>query len=61
MGDLYAQFTALDLMERRVLALMAEHRLADLAALADEIQARSERAMRAAIRDVPDGVYRAEV
>jgi N-methylhydantoinase B len=61
MGDLFAQFTALELMERRLLALMDEYGLDDLAALAAEIQARSERAMRAAIREVPDGTYRAEV
>ena len=61
MGDLFAQFTALELMERRLLALMDEHGLEDLSALAAEIQARSERAMRAAIRGVPDGTYRAEV
>ena len=41
LGDLHAQFAALGLMERRVLALLAEHRLPDLSALAKEIQARS--------------------
>ncbi|MBY0337593.1 MAG: hydantoinase B/oxoprolinase family protein [Acetobacteraceae bacterium] len=61
LGDLHAQFAALDLMERRVLALLREHRLPDLSALAQEIQARSERAMRQAIAAVPDGTYRAEV
>jgi N-methylhydantoinase B len=61
LGDLHAQFAALDLMGRRVLALLAEHRLPDLSAPAKEIQARSERAMRAAIAAVPDGTYRAEV
>lgn len=61
MGDLFAQFTALELMERRLLALMDEYGLDDLEALALEIQSRSERAMRAAIREVPDGTYRGEV
>jgi N-methylhydantoinase B len=61
MGDLYAQFTALDLMERRLRTLLAEHGLDDLVALADEIHARSEKATRAAIRAVPDGTYHAEV
>lgn len=56
-GDLFAQFAALDLMERRLVALMREHGLTTLAALADEIQRRTEQAMRRAIRDVPDGVY----
>lgn len=61
MGDLFAQFTALDLMERRLRAVLAEHGLDSLEALAEEIQGRSERATRAAIRAVPDGTYRAEV
>ena len=57
MGDLYAQFTCLHLMEERVLALMREQRLDALEPLADEIHARSEAAMREAIRALPDGVY----
>lgn len=61
MGDLFAQFAALDLMERRLLSIAAEHQLASLAALGDEIQGRSERATRAAIRGVPDGIYHADV
>ncbi|MCX7370851.1 MAG: hydantoinase B/oxoprolinase family protein [Alphaproteobacteria bacterium] len=61
LGDLHAQFAALDLMERRILALLPEHGLPDLSALAAEIQSRSERAMRASIAAVPDGTYRAEV
>ena len=60
-GDLFAQFAALDLMERQLMALMREHGLSTLAALADEIQGRSEQAMRKAIREVPDGVYEQEV
>ncbi len=58
MGDLYAQFTALTLMEQRVMALLDEHRLDSLEELAGEIHARSEAAMRAAIRQLPNGVYR---
>ncbi len=57
-GDLWAQLTALDLMEQRLMALMEEYGLETLADLAGEIQGRSERAMRAAIRDLPDGTYR---
>ncbi|MCC7081543.1 MAG: hydantoinase B/oxoprolinase family protein [Burkholderiales bacterium] len=59
-GDLFAQFAALDLMERRVLGLMDEQALSDLAGLAEEIQGRSEQAMRKAIRALPDGVYQHE-
>lgn len=61
LGDLHAQFAALDLMERRVVALLREQDLPDLAGLSAEIRGRSERAMRAAIEAVPDGTYRAEV
>ena len=60
-GDLFAQFAALDLMERQLAALMREHRLTSIETLAQEIQGRSEQAMRRAIRAVPDGVYAQEV
>jgi N-methylhydantoinase B len=56
-GDLWAQFTALELMSERIDSFMTEYGLATLQDLADEIQTRSERAMRAAIRALPDGVY----
>ncbi|MGZ5146483.1 MAG: hydantoinase B/oxoprolinase family protein, partial [Burkholderiales bacterium] len=58
MGDLYAQFTALTLMELRVKALLKEQNLKSLDDLAREIHSRSESAMRAAIRKVPNGVYK---
>lgn len=60
-GDLYAQLTALDLMERRVSEVMDQYHIDNLASLATEIQDRSERAMRAAIRDLPDGIYTNEL
>lgn len=60
-GDLYAQLTALDLMERRVGDVMTQYDLEGLASLASEIQNRSERAMRAAIRELPDGTYTNEM
>ena len=60
-GDLYAQLTALDLMERRVGDVMEQYNLDDLASLATEIQERSERAMRAAISELPDGTYTNEM
>lgn len=58
MGDLYAQFTALQRIESRVLAQMNEYGLDELDGLAHEIQSRSETAMRAAIRKIPEGVYK---
>jgi N-methylhydantoinase B len=57
-GDVWAQVGANDLMERRLLALLADYGLRDLVALGDELFARAERAMRGAIRAVPDGTYR---
>ena len=57
LGDLWAQVVALDLMEDRLLGLMAGYDLPDLKDLAREIQGRCEAAMRAAIRDLPDGTY----
>jgi len=61
MGDLWAQVVALDLMEDRLRALMEGYGLPDLTDLAREIQGRCEAAMRAAIRALPDGVYRSEL
>ncbi len=57
-GDLWAQLTALELMEQRLTGLMEEYGLDTLGALAGEIQGRSEGAMRAAIGELPDGTYR---
>ncbi len=59
-GDLWAQLTGLTLMEARVSDLMREYGLSDLTAFGEEIQGRSERAMRAAMAAVPDGRYEAE-
>jgi N-methylhydantoinase B len=58
MGDIWAQVSANELMERRVVALMDDYGLTTLGELGDELFARSEGAMRAAIGAVPDGTYR---
>ncbi|MBS0468762.1 MAG: hydantoinase B/oxoprolinase family protein [Proteobacteria bacterium] len=60
MGDLYAQFTGLALMERQTLALMDEYGLETLEDLSQELRSRSETAMRNAIRELRDGTYHAE-
>jgi len=60
MGDLYAQFTGLALMERHIVGLMDEYGLDSLDELSHELRSRSEHAMRKAIRAVPDGTYHAE-
>jgi N-methylhydantoinase B len=56
-GDLWAQITGLDLLERRLGDLMAEYGLDDLDVFAGEILGRCETAMRSAIRALPDGTY----
>ncbi len=56
-GDLFAQVSAVELIERRLFALMDEQGLDDLEAVSAEIRARSEAAMRAAIAAFPDGTY----
>jgi N-methylhydantoinase B len=61
MGDLWAQVVALDLMEDRLRVLMEGYDLPDLTDLAREIQGRCETAMRAAIRELPDGTYHSEL
>src|SRR5712692_3842197 len=58
MGDIWAQAGANELMERWVVTLMDDYRLEALEPLGDELFSRSERAMREAIRAVPDGTYR---
>jgi N-methylhydantoinase B len=58
MGDIWAQASANELMERRVTALMEDYGLPTLGELGDELFARSEQAMRQAIAAVPDGTYR---
>ena len=61
LGDIYAQVAANDVGGRHLLEFMEEFGLDDITALSDEIVDRSERAMRAAIRQVPDGEYENEV
>ena len=58
LGDIWAQVSANELMDRRVRQLLEEYRLDELTDLADELFGRCERAMRDAIKAVPDGTYR---
>jgi N-methylhydantoinase B len=57
-GDLYAMTAANDVGGDRLLAFMDEFGMDSIIPLADEVIARSERAMREAISRVPDGTYR---
>jgi N-methylhydantoinase B len=59
-GDLYAQAAGNEVGARRLVETLEEFDLDDLDALAAEIVGRSEAAMRAAVRALPDGEYRAE-
>jgi N-methylhydantoinase B len=59
-GDLYAQTACNDVGARRLVALLEEAELETLEPVSDEIVGRSERAMRDAIREVPNGVYEGE-
>ena len=60
-GDVESLVAANALGAERLLAFMAEYGMRDLHALAAVVQGRSERAMRDAIRALPDGVYASEV
>ena len=60
-GDLYAQAACNDVGGRALLQMMDEFGLESIDPLADEILSRSERALREAIRALPDGVYTSEV
>jgi N-methylhydantoinase B len=59
-GDLYAQAGSNDVGGARLLEMIEEFDLGDMEALSDEICARSEGAMREAIRALPDGLYENE-
>ena len=60
-GDLYAQATCNAVGARSLLEMMREFDLDSIDPLADEIIARSERAMREAIRALPNGKWEHEV
>lgn len=57
LGDIHAQVAGNDVGGRRLLEFMAEFDLNSIDELGAEIIARSERAMREAIAELPDGVY----
>jgi N-methylhydantoinase B len=57
LGDIHAQVAGNDVGGRRLLDFMQEFELDSIDSLADEIIARSERAMRSAIAGIPDGTY----
>ncbi|MEO9177301.1 MAG: hydantoinase B/oxoprolinase family protein, partial [Gaiellales bacterium] len=56
-GDIYAQVSSNEVGADRLRSLLDEFDLPDVEQIADEIISRSERAMRAGIAALPDGVY----
>lgn len=58
LGDIWAQVAGCRTMGERLLGLLESVSLDDLGA---EVRRRSEQAMRDAIREIPDGVYRSQV
>lgn len=61
MGDIFAQVSSAKLCEQRLVQLMQEYALDDLAPLFEAILARSEQAVRETIASLPDGTYGADV
>lgn len=59
-GDIRSQIAANHVCARQVCAMLDEYGLEGLDELADEIIDRTDRSMRAAIAELPDGVYRSE-
>ncbi|MDE2334894.1 MAG: hydantoinase B/oxoprolinase family protein [Rhodospirillales bacterium] len=60
LGDIHAMMAANRLGADRLVRFMDEYGMHDLRALAQVVQTRSEVAMRAAIRALPDGTYHSE-
>lgn len=56
-GDLFAQIGALEVMEQRLMTLMDDYDMESMSTYADELFRRSDKAMRDAIRALPDGTY----
>jgi N-methylhydantoinase B len=59
-GDLYAQAGSNDVGGERLVEMIEEFELEGIESLSDEICIRSERAMREAIEELPDGIYENE-
>ncbi len=60
LGDLHAMVAANQIGADRLLSFMHDYGMGDIRALTSVVQDRSERAMREAIRAIPNGVYHGE-
>ncbi|ATN32316.1 hydantoin utilization protein B [Rhizobium sp. ACO-34A] len=58
LGDLQAQVSSNEVGARRIAEFLEDTGLEDLQALSSALQARADQAMRRAIRELPDGIYR---
>ncbi len=61
MGDFRALIAAAEMLARRLVSLMEAQEIENLESLATTIQNTSEKAIRDAIRELPDGTYRHEL
>jgi 5-oxoprolinase (ATP-hydrolysing) len=59
-GDIHAIMAANEIGARRLAEFLQDYAMPDLRALTEVVQSKSEQAMRAAIRAIPDGVYSGE-
>ncbi len=60
-GDVHSFIAANAIGAERLTAFMADYGMHDLRALAEVVQGLSEKAMREAIRAIPDGIYRSSI
>jgi len=60
-GDIYAQQVGNQVGARKLIEMLDEHALPDIEAVSAQILDRTERAVRAAISALPDGLYRDEI
>jgi N-methylhydantoinase B len=56
-GDINAMLAGAEMAEKRFIEMLEEYELDDINEISDEIQTRTERAMREAISKLPDGDY----
>ncbi|MDP6603378.1 MAG: hydantoinase B/oxoprolinase family protein, partial [Rhodospirillales bacterium] len=61
LGDLHALVSANASGAERIIEFMDEYGMEDLEALTTVVQSRAEKAMRDAVRELPDGVYESEI
>ncbi|MCB1490487.1 MAG: hydantoinase B/oxoprolinase family protein [Rhodobiaceae bacterium] len=61
LGDIFSFVAANELGAQRLTAFMSDYGMYDLRALAEVVQGLSEKAMRDAIRAIPDGVYESTI